>query len=101
MKIGYAQIEVVASVPIGPFQQNSLILHPELNSAYPSESCFDISKPSQMATLLDYKSNSKRFSIFIPIVKNRDFDRKYPLRVSLSGYSNIAIIYFEFLASQK
>jgi len=26
---------------------------------------------------------------------------KYPLRVSLSGYPNIAIIYFRFLASQR
>jgi len=52
----------------------------------------------QFLSLWSYKSNSKRLSIFILIVRNRYFDVKVAPK---SGYPNIAIIYFGFLASQR
>jgi hypothetical protein len=47
------------------------------------------------------QSISKRLSISFLSARNRDLGENYPSTVSLNIYSNIAILYYEFFASQK
>ena len=60
-----------------------------------------VANSQKRETLECSQGNSKRFSKSISIVGNRYFDRKYSSRALLNGYLNIAIIYSEFLASQR